>query len=79
MPVVIHRYGVYGISLRSEVPLSLPEAEEPNLLEIGLYVGSAVDVFKGGGWCDITSDSHGLVPACPPARRIDLPALGRIG
>ncbi len=39
MPVVIHRYGVYGISLRSEVPLSLPEAEEPNLLEIGLSVG----------------------------------------
>ena len=39
MPAVIHRYGVYGISLRSEVPLSLPEAEEPNLLEIGLSVG----------------------------------------
>ena len=40
MPAVIHRYSVYGISLRSEVPLSLPEAEEPNLLEIGLCVGS---------------------------------------
>jgi hypothetical protein len=34
-----YRYSVYGITLRSEVPLSLPEVETPGLLEIELYHG----------------------------------------
>jgi len=33
-------YGVYGISLRSEIPLSLPRPQRPGLVEIELCVGS---------------------------------------
>lgn len=35
-----YRYSVYGISLRSEVPLSLPEAGDSGFAEIDLSIGS---------------------------------------
>jgi hypothetical protein len=38
-PATLHRYSVYGISLRSEAPLSLPEPGGPGLLEIELRAG----------------------------------------
>lgn len=36
-----YRYGVYGISLRSQVPFSLPGPEDSNFPEIELRVGSS--------------------------------------
>ena len=36
-----YRYGVYGISLRSQVPLPLPGPEESGFPEIELRVGSS--------------------------------------
>jgi hypothetical protein len=38
-PATRYRYGVYGISLRSEIPLSLAEPEDSNLPEIELRTG----------------------------------------
>ena len=36
-----YRYGVYGISLRSQIPLSLPRLEDSNFPEIELRIGSS--------------------------------------
>jgi hypothetical protein len=38
---MIYRYGVYGISLRSQIPLSLPAPEDSSLQEIELRIGSS--------------------------------------
>jgi hypothetical protein len=40
-PETFYRYGVYGISLRSQVPFSLPGPEDSNLPEIELRIGSS--------------------------------------
>jgi hypothetical protein len=47
----VYRYGVYGISVRSEIPLSLPLQSRSGFVEIELRAGSShvfTDAIRGG-------------------------------
>jgi hypothetical protein len=46
-------YSVYGVALRSEFALSLPEHSEPALLEIELRVGSPAALSQGLAGIDL--------------------------